>query len=75
MSTIRQARSRTGLWFNPKGLFGLEDGRKIASGEFYRLSFVPLTNQINLSMWRNSCESHRGQHCEDLFIRQPPAER
>ena len=26
-----------GTWFNPKGLFGLEDGGKVDSGEFHRL--------------------------------------
>ena len=26
-----------GVWFNPKGLFGLEDGGKVDSGEFHRL--------------------------------------
>ena len=26
-----------GTWFNPKGLFGLEDGQKVDSGHFHRL--------------------------------------
>ncbi|MCY4557743.1 MAG: relaxase domain-containing protein, partial [Chloroflexi bacterium] len=26
-----------GTWFNPKGLFGLEDGAKVDSGHFHRL--------------------------------------
>ena len=32
-----------GLWFNPKGLFGLEDGGKVDSGHFHRLyhGFAP----------------------------------
>ena len=32
-----------GVWFNPKGLFGLEDGGKVDSGEFHRLyhGFAP----------------------------------
>ena len=32
-----------GVWFNPKGLFGLEDGGKVDSGHFHRLyhGFAP----------------------------------
>ena len=32
-----------GMWFNPKGLFGLEDGGKVDSGDFHRLyhGFAP----------------------------------
>ena len=32
-----------GAWFNPNGLFGLEDGRKIDSRDFHRLynGFAP----------------------------------
>ena len=32
-----------GVWFNPKGLFGLEDGGKVDGGEFHRLyhGFAP----------------------------------
>ena len=34
-----------GVWFNPKGLFGLSDGGKIDSSDFHRLynGFAPNT--------------------------------
>ena len=45
MSTTRRVRNPTGVWFNPKGLFGLADGGKVDSSDFHRLynGFAPNT--------------------------------